>query len=102
MTLDLTFRDGGTARVDLAVNRLQATALVDVNYLVSESNPFATFRSMYVEDGNADVDRIQTPFGTYPILSDWSALEGPWWYLHRSERSIHNTSAPDIRVELID
>jgi type II secretory pathway pseudopilin PulG len=102
LTLDLTYRMGGTAQVTLSVDRDKASAIVDVGYPVSSSNPYVVFRSMYVENGNADVDTVQNPHGIYPILSNWKALEGPWWFLFRSERSVHNTSAPDFRVELTD
>jgi hypothetical protein len=102
LALDLTYRSGGTARISLSVDRSQAIALVDVNYPKSTSVPFATFRSMYVSDGNADVDHAQSPVGGFAIMTGWTTLEGPWWFLHRTVRSTHNTSAPDIRMEVLN
>ena len=95
--LDIICRDGGTARLCLSVNRSQAVAEVEVGY--NTGNPFATFRSMRVSDGNADVDHIENQDGDFPILDDWTCLRGPWWFFHRKARSTHNTSAPDIRIE---
>lgn len=102
LELDITYRSGEKAHVSLAVDRARAVAEVEVNYTTGEAIPFATFRSMWVEDGNADVDHIQTPAGDFPILGDWTKLEGPWWFLHRVVRSRHNTSAPDIRIEWLE
>jgi hypothetical protein len=72
---------------------------VQVGYTAEK--PFATFRSMWVEDGNSDVDQIQAPAGDFPILTGWSHLRGPWWFFHRLVPSTHNQSAPDIRVEIL-
>ena len=102
LSLDLAYRDGGTAHIDLAVDRSQAVALVEVDHLIGTEVPFATFRSMHVSDGNADVDHIQASAGDFPVLAGWTALEGPWWFFYRAVRSTHNTSAPDIRIEILE
>lgn len=96
LSLDITYREGGAAHLDLSVNRSRAVAEVQVSY--STDNPFATFRSMWVSDGNADVDHIQNQEDDFPILGDWISLNGPWWFFHRKVRSRHNTSAPDIQI----
>ena len=101
--LDVTYRDGTTARIRLmVVDRVQTVVEVDTRYPIGPGRPFAIFRSMYVADGNADVDHVHAPGKTVPILGDWLDLEGPWWFFYRAERSSHNTSAPDIRVEVSD
>lgn len=100
LCLDIIYRDGGTARLCLSVNRSQTVAEVEVGY--NTGNPFATFRSMWVSDGNADVDHIQTPAGDFPILIGWTSLSGLWWFFHRTVWSDHNISAPDIRIEVLD
>ena len=99
LTLDLTYKDGGTAHISLSVNRVQATALVSVGYSTSITIPLAILRSMYVSDTNADVGRIQYPAGDLPILTGWTTLQGPWWFFHRTVRSTHNTSAPDVWIK---
>ncbi|HJQ24091.1 MAG TPA: hypothetical protein VKA60_09275 [Blastocatellia bacterium] len=89
----------GVAHVCFSVNRSQAVAAVRVGY--RSANPFATFRSMWVADGNSDVDHLQTGAGDFPILSPWNHLSGPSWLFHRNLRSSHNTSAPDIKIDIL-
>lgn len=106
LSLDILYRNGEGAWLKLSVDRNQAVAEVKVGYEASQ--PFATLRSMYVSDGKADVDHIETSEGTFSFLSGspaawttaWTALEGPWWFFHRQVRSEHNTSAPDILIEV--
>ena len=98
MSLDITYRKGEVAHIDLAVDRLQAVAEVEVGYSTSTEIPFAIFRSMWVENGNADVDHIRASTGNFPILTGWTNLEGLWWFFHREVNSTHNQSAPDIRI----
>lgn len=102
LSLDIIYRNEEEAHVDLSVDRSQASAEVEVGYSTSEEVPFATFRSMWVSDGNADVDHVRNQDGDFPILGDWACLRGPWWFFHRNVRSTHNTSAPDIRIELLN
>lgn len=97
--VDISYREGGTAHLCLSVNRTQAVADVQIAY--DTSHPFATLRSMWVEDGNSDVAHIQTQDGDFPILSGWTTLKGPRWFFHRKIRSRHNTLAPDIRIEVM-
>lgn len=108
MSLDATYLDGGTAHLELAVDRTQAQVEVMAAYETAVS--LATFRSMYVADDNADVARVETAVGDYALLdlsaSDWSvawsALSGPRWFFYREAASNHNTSAPDILIEALD
>lgn len=95
---EITYKEGGTAYMDLYVDRYQASADVQLNGHTSK--PITTFRSMWVEDGVADVDHIETQTGDFPILSDWNRLKGPWWFFHRNMWSEHNTSAPDILIDV--
>lgn len=98
LSLDITYRNGETAHIDLFVNCSQAVAEVEIGYSTSTGIPFATFRSMWVADGNADVDHIRASTGNFPILTGWTNLEGLWWFFHREVTSTHNQSAPDIRI----
>jgi hypothetical protein len=110
MSLELIYRGGGTAHIDLSVDRSQAIGWVDVGYGTNASIPFATFRSMQVSSGNADVDHVGTPAGDYFFIAGspascsrmWTTLAGPWWFFHRMVRSEHNTSAPDILIEVLE
>lgn len=101
MSLDLTYKNGGTAHITLSVDRTRAVAEVDADYPTSNTMPFTVFRSMHVADGNADVDHIQTVQGDFSIESNWAPLTAKWWFFHRLTRSTHNTSAPDIRIEVV-
>ena len=98
LALDVNFLDGGSAHVDLSVNRERAVANVTIDYPINSTSPFAIFRSMYVAEGNADAAHIQSPAGTEPVLGTWSTLSGPWWFLHRTTPSSHNQSAPDMTM----
>jgi hypothetical protein len=97
-SLRITYRNGGVADLNLSVDRVSAVAQV-VGYEAT-SNPIATFRSMWVTDGNSDADHVEAEQGNLPILGSWTSLAGPWWLFHREVRSTHNTSAPDILIEL--
>jgi hypothetical protein len=55
LSLDLTYRTAETARLSLFVDRFHAVAAVEVGYAAGADVPFATFRSMWVADGNADL-----------------------------------------------
>ncbi|MCP5098976.1 MAG: hypothetical protein GY943_25775, partial [Chloroflexi bacterium] len=108
MSMDVTYRNGGNAHLQLAVDRNQAQVDVAVGYDTSDS--FATFRSMYVAEDNADAARVETAVGDYALLdvslpewsTAWSALSGPRWFFYRQTVSNHNTSAPDILIEALD
>ena len=93
--LDLTYRTGGTAHIDLFVDRMQTIATVDVNYPVSTDVPFATIRSMHVSEGHADVAHIRNVSGSFPILSKGTPLKG------RGGFSIARCQAATIRLPLI-
>jgi hypothetical protein len=99
LCLSISYRGGGNARICLSVDRAQSVAEVEVDYDIS--NCFTVFRSMWVEDGNSDVDHIEAKDRDIPILDDWDKLKGPSWFFHRKVRSKHNTSAPDILIEAL-
>lgn len=104
-TLQVTYLAGGTAEFDLSqVTRTSSQVRVNADY-ASASMPFCAFRSMYVSDGNADVDHVTwtTPSSTIqesPILS-FAGGPGLDWLFYRATRSVHNTSAPDIRIRIL-
>jgi len=103
-SLEIKYRDGGSAVIILRdVNRDLTRVQVNLNYQAS-ALPFATFRSMFVADGNADVDYVKwvdaagvmrdDPIMTFP------GGEGTEWFFDRQTRSRHNTSAPSIRIRI--
>lgn len=108
MTLDVTYRNEESAHLELAVDRDQAQVDVWADYDTAVS--FATFRSMYVAEDNADAARVKTAVGDFALLdisspewtTAWEALSGPRWFFYRQAVSNHNTSAPDISIEALD
>ena len=101
LSMDLIYEDKTTAHVELKVDRNQN--IVDVSNITYDTSnrPFARFRSMWVRDGNADTDHIQTQDGVFPIMGGWTELKGTWWQFFRKVPSIHNTYCPDIKIEVI-
>jgi hypothetical protein len=102
MSLQIFYRNGETADVNLSVDRNRASAQVSVGYQAGQEVPFATFQSMWVSDTTCDAARIEGATGDLPILGDWFVLEGPYWVLGRTQLSGHNTSAPDVRIEILE
>lgn len=104
--LVVTYRNGETATITLAVNRLQAVVYVAVGYQADETMPFATFRSMWLSDDNCDAARVEyrtgASTGDYNIINGWSLLEGPGWSFYRDSQSSHNKSSPDIAIQIIN
>jgi len=101
LELNITYLGGGNSQISLAVDRTQASATILANYSHDDSNPLVVFRSMFVEDGNADVDHIRNSAGNQPIGDAWTPLVGPYWEFIRETVSSHNTSAPDFRIEML-
>ncbi len=103
-SLEVKYRDGGSATIILRdVNRDLTRVQVNVNYPTG-ALPFATFRSMFVADGNADVDYVKWVDAAGvtrddPILT-FPGGEGKEWFFDRQTRSRHNTSAPGIRIRI--
>jgi hypothetical protein len=95
LQLVITYAGLETAHVVFTVDRTRAVADVAMSGFPDH---VAVFRSMWVEDGNADVDSVETTAGSVPILSEWDKLAGTAWFFHREFESTHNTSAPDIRI----
>lgn len=101
MTFTLTLAKGGKARV--AVTELDEERMtLDVAFDQAISGtPFATLRSMYVTEFNADVARIAAreekarSWREEPIMSFKGARATDVW-LGRLVPSRHNTSAPDM------
>ena len=102
LALDVYCEGGMVLHLELWADRTQA--VVDVTRLadVERDEPFARLRSMWVYDGKADVDRIQSANGTFPILDGWKSLDGSWWQVAKKVPSYHNTYSPDFRVEILD
>lgn len=103
--LRVVYHDGSTALIHIEeINRELSRVRVDIGYDVDQ-HPFTTFRSMYVDEGNCDADRVGwldhegIYHGGIPIM-DFRHGKGGEWYFHRAFPSRHNQSAPDIRITI--
>ncbi|NTW09212.1 MAG: hypothetical protein HGA28_06555 [Anaerolineaceae bacterium] len=101
LVLDILYESGGTANVQLRVDRdAHVVDVRDISYDTTH-NAIARFRSMWVCDGKADIDCVQSADGIFPILGKWGRLKGTWWEFFKEVPSYHNTYCPDFRVELL-
>ncbi|KAK3579227.1 hypothetical protein CHS0354_033296 [Potamilus streckersoni] len=105
LTIQLTYWDGSFLSLKLDITMKETMVIVsDAVYARPlASYPFLTFRSMWVADGNADVDHVGVD-GNEPhhILSGWETLRGTSYAFFRKCISKHNTLSPDLRVKIID
>jgi hypothetical protein len=101
LAMDIAYSDKTTAHVELQVDRTRNIVEVSNITYDTSNHPFARFRSMWVTDGNADIDHIRTRDGVFPIMGGWTELKGTWWQFFRKVPSIHNTYCPDIKIEVI-
>ena len=88
-----------SARITLLVDRARAIAQVDMSSPFDTETAIAVFSSMWVEDGNADVDHIRTQDSDIPILTGWNYLRSSEFFFYRRDRSRHNPSAPDMNID---
>lgn len=102
LQMTLHFTSGGQAVLSIETSSLFTTVTVsDITYTTNVSLPFATFRSMWVNDTNADVDRVSSESGDWHITQDgWSQLWGMNFVFYRTCISKHNTLSPDISIEV--
>ena len=103
-TMEVSYAAGGTSvltlqEVDRTMARVRVTLTCPGNTL-----PVATIRSMFVTEGNADVDHVQWKDAFDRVRDDpvmtFPGGDGKEWLFHRETRSAHNVSAPDIRITL--
>ncbi|WP_367155381.1 hypothetical protein [Methylomonas sp. HYX-M1] len=90
--LDISYRDGGSAHLCVSVNRSKAVATITPEYDLLK--PFVTLRSMWVSDGNSDVDHLNR----FPIATSPTKVYGSKWNFRNKIKTKHNTSAPNISI----
>jgi len=96
----VSYEPNGTAVLAMNVDRTKGEVFVQDDY--TGFTPFGALRSMYVEEGNCDAERIAV-FEQREALDDTGVLEfsaafADEFYFYRSVASEHNPSAPDIRI----
>ncbi len=100
----VTYADGGSAVLTGAVDRSAHTLSVAVSY-ATDRESFATFRSMFVADGRSCVDHVEwirLGVSTSSPILDFRGGPGSEWFFYRETLSVHNTSAPDIRIKIVE
>ena len=101
--MTLHYTNGETAKLTLASN-LDKTELIVSDLRFQDSSrrfPFATFRSMYVEDGNSDCDSVMVDgVDVYNIMEKWKYVQGKFFLFFRRCESKHLTLSPDVSLEL--
>ena len=102
--MTIFFKDGGFISLQIKTTNKQTQLILSGAKYVKDmrTHPFLTFRSMWVADGNADVDHV-TVDGTLTerIISDWTELTGTFVAFYRKCISTHNTLSPDITLNII-
>jgi len=103
LALDVYYKDGTVLHLELWADRTQTVMDVTRIVDVEPDAPFARLRSMWVYDGKADVDRLRSAEGSFPLVHHrWEALESSWWQFVKTVPTYHNTYSPDFHVELLD
>lgn len=105
LNLKIFYKDGGVLSVEIKPKITQTVLMItDAEYRKDlKLYPFFTFRSMWVADGNADVDHVTVDGAvTERIMSDWTELYGTFVVFYRKCISKHNTLSPDISLKIID
>ena len=98
------YKDGGSARIKLNSSYRETQAFIsDIDFMKNRyTHPFATVRSMYVAEGNTDVDSIKVDDKkTYHIMDQWGSVAGKSFAFHRRCISRHLTLSPDIQVDVL-
>ncbi|OQW96326.1 MAG: hypothetical protein BWK77_05270, partial [Verrucomicrobia bacterium A1] len=98
---DITYVDGTFSRWDVSLNDQRVMLDVRDATYDTENYPFVTLRSMWVLDGDSDTDRLVTKDLFRPILK-WKDELGDRWFFTRKVPSYHQTTNPDITVEMLD
>ncbi|XP_069130863.1 uncharacterized protein [Argopecten irradians] len=99
------YEDGSSLKMSLNSTNDETQLFVsDMNFMQDRvTHPFATIRSMYVDEGNTDVDSVKIDNkDTYNIMDNWGSLTGRSFAFHRRCISTHLTLSPDIQVDLLE
>ena len=97
----VTYTNGTSARWDVSMNNERCILDVrNANY-DTVNLPFLTLRSMWVNDGESDTDRLITRDMKRPILS-WRDVLAEHWFFTRDVPSYHQTTNPDLTIQVLD
>ncbi|KAK3099565.1 hypothetical protein FSP39_006340 [Pinctada imbricata] len=102
--LKVYYKDGGSVNMKLNSTYRETQVFVyDINFTKDiYTHPFATVRSMYVTEGNTDVDSVKIDDKTtYHVMDQWAALPGRSFAFYRRCISTHLTLSPDIQIDVL-
>ena len=105
LKLWIFFEDGGSVTLQIFPNLNQTVVkMTDIKFVKNRfSHPLLTFRSMWVANGNSDVEHVVADGENKKhIISNWHKLKGSSFEFYRKCISKHNTQSPDIVVDLRD
>ncbi|XP_062606035.1 uncharacterized protein LOC134267838 [Saccostrea cucullata] len=102
-TMRIFFKDGGSMLMKINSTYSETQAHVSEVFFTRDryTLPFATVRSMYVSEGNTDVDSVKVDDKeTYHIMDQWGYVQGRSFAFYRSCISRHLTLSPDIQIDV--
>lgn len=102
MTIKILYENGNSATLHLRSSFAETILQVsDMTFKNRKKYPFLTFMSMWVADGNSDVDHMSVNGNMAHSITNWTKLYGTSVVFYRKCLSKHNTLSPDIRVEIL-
>lgn len=102
-TMRLLYKDGGSLLLKIKSSYSETQAYVSDIFFTRDTYtlPFATVRSMYVAEGNTDVDSVKVDNDkTYHVMDQWGYIQGRSFAFYRSCISKHLTLSPDIQIDV--
>lgn len=103
LVMNLRYKDGGHCKLTLKSSLTETRVVVSDLFMTRNPIlfPFTTFRSMYVAEGNSDVDHIKVN-GIYTrhIMDNFDAMMGRNFVFHRKCMSRHLNLSPDIYIDI--
>ena len=104
MILSVNYMDGNSAEFVLETNTMETRLRVrKVSFKQDRKQfPIMTYQSMWVNDGNSDVDHVTINGGnSRHIMANWYQLHGISAVFYRKCISVHNTQAPDLKIQFL-
>ncbi|XP_063413665.1 uncharacterized protein LOC134696045 [Mytilus trossulus] len=101
--MGLLYKDGSSCRMKINCTYSETQLFVNDLYFTKDAftNPFLTIRSMFVSEGNNDVDSIKIDNKhSRHIMDNFGSIQGRSFSFFRRCISKHLTLSPDIQVDI--
>ena len=104
MEIDVFYENDNTAKLELKSSFDETSLLVsDMKFKGIDRWPFLVLTSMWIADGNSDVDHVSVNSNApRKVFGNWKNLYGTSFAFFRKCLSKHNTLSPDIRIEILE